>query len=91
MSRPFNKIVGKEYDNLVKTMIECGEDGNLPQCLQLKNTAGIDIQDVHDLLRWFTEDTGLQMKFQAEVCPDCGELHAFIFVDYPEPENTLLQ
>ena len=89
MNRPFNQIVGNEYDDLVKAMINCGANDNLPQCLELRKTSGISLNDVHDLIKWFTVDTGLQMKFQAEICSDCGKLHAFLFIDYPEENEKI--
>lgn len=87
MKRPINRIVGNQYDKLVRTMISCAQAGDMPQCLEIKQTAAIDLQDVKELLSWFREDTGLEMKMQCFLCQDCGELHAMLFVDYPDFEE----
>lgn len=88
-----NPIVGADYKKLVKAMLDCAENDDLPQALEIRDTSRLTLEGVHELITEFTGDTGLSMKFSAEVCPNCDKLHAFLFVDYPEEDNeiTLLQ
>lgn len=87
-----NPIVGSEYDKLVFAMRECAKTGNLPQAMEIRDTTNISMKDVHSLIKQFNMDTGLSMRFSAETCPYCDELHTFLFVDYPdEDEQTILQ
>lgn len=81
-----NPIVGNDYNKLVQAMLQCEEIGELPQVLEIKDTSDITMSHVQELITEFENDTGLSMRFEAEMCPVCNILHAFLCIDYPDEE-----
>ena len=83
-----NPIVGNDYNKLVQAMLQCEEIGELPQVLEIKDTSDITLSDVQNLITDFEKDTDLHMRFEAEMCPVCNALHAFLCIDYPDEEES---
>ena len=83
----YNPIIGNDYNKLVQAMVTCDEMGDLPQALEIKDTTGITIAHIQDLITEFERDTGLSMRFEAEMCSSCKKLHAFLCVDNPDEEE----
>lgn len=80
-------ILGDEYNDFVRLMIECAKNNRLPQLMEINDTSKIKLSDIHNLITRFTNDTGLIMKLSAEICTNCSRLHVFLFVDYPDDED----
>ena len=80
-------IVGEQYDEFVAVMLRCAEKNQLPQLMEIRDVSKVTLLDIHSFMLKFTKDTLLNMKFQAELCPYCDKLHAFLFVDYPEVDE----
>lgn len=85
--RKDNPIVGDKYNELITTMLTCAKTNHLPQMLEINDISNITLNDIHSLIVKFTNDTGLEMKMSAEICPYCDRLHVFLFVDYPDIED----
>ena len=83
-----NPIVGNKYNELVETMLSCAKENHLPQMLEINDISEVTLNDVHSLVKRFTDDTGLEMRMSAELCPYCDRLHVFLFVDYPDIEDS---
>lgn len=87
-----NPIVGDKYKEFVEAMKECAKEENLPQAMEINNIEGITLDSIEELMYMFNHDTGLEMTMSGNLCPDCGCMHCFLIVDYPEEdEDTVLQ
>lgn len=85
--RNLNPIVGKEYNNLMRTMIQAAEFDQLPVCMEVSYPSSITLDDCKELAQWMLEDTGLDVSFQAYLCDNCGEMHLLMVIDYQNDEE----
>jgi hypothetical protein len=82
-----NPIVGREYENLINAMVNAAEFNDLPVCMEITHPMSITLEDCRELAQWIAEDAGLDVSFQANMCPNCGELHLHMIVDYFDEDD----
>lgn len=88
------KLFPSDYMDFVETMVDAADSGDLPIGLQLQGSKDFTLNDFQDFFLDFKYDTGLDITGTIFLCPDCGELHLLIEVNYPgedEEEPKLLQ
>lgn len=85
------KLFPTDYKKFKEAMIEAAEEEELPVALQLNDTSKFTLNDFRDAFYEFQCDTGLDITGTFFICPDCGQLHVMVEVDYPEESNTMIQ
>jgi len=87
------KLFPTDYHIFKEAMIAAAEEDSLPVVLELKDIKNFTLNDFEETFFEFQKDTGLDITGSMAICPDCGRLHVFVEVDYPEEEeeNTLWQ
>lgn len=85
------KILGNEYEDFIEAMICAAESDDLPVALQFNKIDKVSMKDVHEMMYDFHNDTGLDLTVQLFMCNECSKLHAFVRVDYPDEEDTMIQ
>lgn len=86
------KLFPTDYKKFKATMMNAAEAETLPVALQLNEIKDFTLKDFEQAFSEFQRDTGLDIVGSFFLCPDCGQLHVMIEVDYPQYEEpTLLQ
>ena len=85
------KIFPTEYELFVDSMCDAAEDDKLPVGLSYKDdkVKDLSLQDIHDLMYDFYNDTGLDLRAMFFMCSECGQLHLLLKVDWPDEFNDI--
>ena len=80
------KLFPNDYKDFVDAMIEAAEEDELPIMLELKDPERFTWKDFKDMMYEFKRDTSLDITCNFFLCNDCGQMHLFVEVDFPDEE-----
>lgn len=79
------RVVGSEkaYQDMIQAF---KTSASMPICLGHQDAinANITLQDMKDFANRVYEDAGFVVKYEIEVCEDCGKLNFHMIIDEPE-------